>query len=380
MSLETQPIRYQDRVATVVGGRGQLGSRIVKGLDGLGFREVRVCEKGDPFTDFVRLSTDLFFAVDADQAKDMLQSTRDLLQPQHSILDGSSVKAPLISLYRELDNFGISVCSTHLGAVPAQPWRGVKVWVCEVGQNSENAKRLAIDLFLSKNTSIQQIDIEDHQKVEQDQWFTFAVMHIFAAALRKYGLPLERFNAFATLNAELATLPLGRTLGQGTVVPSEVLHSQPRKREFFDEISAALEELRGSLDDREKLQEFMGRNIEFHNNPAGVVNSVFKKAGIVGARNANLRMYAFSFRTTDDRPGKLRELLRPFYNEGANLTAIDSMPGVITPDEEQRGVNSDNIVDFDIGIDPRTIDPQKAERIKENLRKMGCAVDNRQII
>lgn len=46
----------------------------------------------------------------------------------------------------------------------------------------------------------------DHGKVEQDQWFTFAVMHIFAAALRKYGLPLERFNAFATLNAELATL------------------------------------------------------------------------------------------------------------------------------------------------------------------------------
>lgn len=380
MSLETQPVRYEDRVATVVGGRGQLGSRIVKGLDGLGFKEVRVCEKGDPFTDFIRLSTDLFFAVDADQAKDMLHSTRDLLQPQHSILDGSSVKSPLISLYRELDNFGISVCSTHLGAVPAQPWRGVKVWVCEVGQNSENAKRLAVDLFLAKNTSIQQIDIEDHQKVEQDQWFTFAVMHIFAAALRRYGLPLERFNAFATLNAELATLPLGRTLGQGTIVPSEVLHSQPRKREFFDEISGALEELRGSLDNREKLQEFMEQNIQFHNDPVGVVNSVFKKAGIVGARNANLRMYAFSFRTTDDRPGKLRELLRPFYYEGANLTAIDSIPGVITPDEEQQGVNSDNIVDFDIGIDPRTIDPQKAERIKENLRKMGCVVDNRQII
>src|SRR3989344_4961246 len=260
MSLETQPISYNERVATVVGGRGQLGSRIVKGLDGLGFKEVRVCEKGDPFTDFVRLSTDLFFAVDADQAKDMLQSVRDLLQQQHSVLDGSSVKSPLISLYRELDNYGISVCSTHLGAVPAQPWRGVKVWVCEVGQNSERAKRLALDLFLAKNTSIQQIEIGDHEKVEQDQWFTFAIMRVFAGALRKYGLPLDGFNAFATLNAELATLPLGRTLGQGTIVPSEVLHSQPRKREFFNEISAALEELRGSLDDREKLQEFMERN------------------------------------------------------------------------------------------------------------------------
>lgn len=310
----------------------------------------------------------------------MLQSARDLLQPQHSILDGSSVKSPLISLYRELDSYGISVCSTHLGAVPAQPWRGVKVWVCEVGQNSERAKRLAIDLFLSKNTSIQQIDIGDHGKVEQDQWFTFAIMHIFAAALREYGLPLEGFNAFATLNAELATLPLGRTLGQGTVVPSEVLFTQPRRKEFFSEINEAVKELGENLGDREKLQKFMQENIDFHNNPSGIVGSVFRKAGIVGARNANLRMYDFSFQITDDQPGRLRELLRPFYEEGANLTAIDSMPGIITPEQEQQGVDPDKIVDFDIGIDPKTINPQKAERIKENLRKMGCIIDNRTLL
>lgn len=380
MSFETQPIRYENRVATVVGGRGKLGSRIVKGLEGLGLKEVRICEQEDPFNDFVRSSTDLFFAVDADQAKDMLQSARDLLQPQHSILDGSSVKSPLTSLYRELDDYGISVCSTHLGAVPTQPWRGVKVWVCEVGQNSGRAKRLAVDLFLAKNTSIQQIDIEDHKMVEQDQWFTFAVMHIFAAALRKYGLPLERFNAFATLNAELATLPLGRTLGQGTVVPSEVLFTQPRRSEFFAEISEALEELGKNLGDREALQKLMQKNIDFHNNPAGVVNTVFRKAGIVGARNANLRMYEFSFRTTDDQPGKLRELLLPFYEEEANLTAIDSMPGVITSEEEKQGVDPDKIVDFDIGIDPKTINPQKAERIKERLKELGCVIDNREMI
>lgn len=380
MSLETQPISYNERVATVVGGRGQLGSRVVKSLESLGMREVRICEKGDPFTDFVRLSTDLFFAVDADQAKDMLQSARDLLQPQHSVLDGSSVKSPLISLYRELDDYGISVCSTHLGAVPTQPWRGVKVWVCEVGQNSERAKRLAVDLFLAKNTSIQQIDIGDHEKVEQDQWFTFAIMHVFAGALRKYGLPLDGFNAFATLNAELATLPLGRTLGQGVIVPSEVLSTQPKKQEFFTKILEAVEELGQNLDDREKLKRLIQENVDFHDNPPGVVNSVFKKAGIVGARNANLRMYEFSFRIRGDQPGKLRELLLPFYQEGTNLTAIDSMPGAITPEEEKQGVDPDKIVDFDIGIDPKTISPQKAERIKDSLRNMGCIIDNRQII
>src|SRR3989344_4733609 len=114
--------QYQNRVATVVGGKGQLGSRIVKGFRNLGFGQVRICEQDDPLRDFVPTSTDLFFAVDALRARDMLQSVRDLLKPHHSVLDGASVKAPLIPAYQELDEAGISVCSTHLGAVPTQPW------------------------------------------------------------------------------------------------------------------------------------------------------------------------------------------------------------------------------------------------------------------
>lgn len=373
--IETQ--QYQKRVATVVGGCGQLGNKIVKGLEGIGFRDVRICEKGDPFRDFVRVSNDLFLAVDAERAKEMLQATRDLLQPRHSVLDGASIKAPLITLYRELDKFGISVCSTHLGAVPTHPWRGIKVWVCEVGPNSERAKRLAIDLFLSRNVSIQQIAIDDHEKVEQDQWFTFAVMHLFARALRNGRLKLGQFDTFAPLNAELITLPLGRTLGQGVVIPSEILSTQPRRQEFLKQLKGALEELEQTLSNRRRLKEFLQENIDFHDEPPGIVHSVFQKAGIVGARNANLRMCSLSLRITDDRPGKLRELLASFHQEGVNLTAIDSMPGNITSEEEAQGIDPDKIVDFDIGIDPKTINPEREARIIESLMVMGCRVEKR---
>lgn len=80
MRKEAGSASYSERIATVVGGRGRLGSRIVSGLEDLGMKQVMICEEGDPFTDFVRLSTDLFFAVNADQVRDMLLSTRDLLQ------------------------------------------------------------------------------------------------------------------------------------------------------------------------------------------------------------------------------------------------------------------------------------------------------------
>ena len=365
---------YQERTVTVIGGKGALGSKMRSNFEGLGFQSIRICEKGDPFLDDVRESTDLFFAVDDREITSMLREARDFLRPDHSILDGSSVKEPLITTYRELDNLQISVASTHLGAVPNQPWRGMKVWVCEVGPNSEKAKRLAVDLFLSTNSSIQTIDIKDHKNVEQDQWITMAVAHIVASALRNSDFPLERFDAYSTLNAELFALPLGRTLGQGTKVPSEILFNQPMKEDFLKALKEGVLQLEQVLGDRTKLQELMQQNIDFHDKPSGFVGDIFKKAGIIGARNANLRMHKLSFRITDDKPGALRKVLEPFYMEGANLTAIDSMPGTISDEERKKGVNPDNIVDFDIGIDPKTIDQNKEQRIRERLIELGCSV------
>ncbi|MBI3486340.1 hypothetical protein HY025_05385 [Candidatus Daviesbacteria bacterium] len=375
MSTEKRSfVPYGDRIATVVGGKGQLGRKIVTGLESLSFKQVRVCETGDPFLTFVDQSTDLFFAVDDRQIISMLQASHDLLQPSHSILDGSSVKEPLITTYRELDYAKISVCSTHLGAVPTQPWRGIKVWVCEVGPNSEQAKRLAVDLFLSTNSSIQTINIDDHKNVERDQWITMAIAHVVAGALRASDFTLNQFDSYSTLNAELLALPVGRTLGQGTKIPSEVLFNQPKKSDFLATLKEGISQLEQSLDDRATLQELMQQNIDFHNNPDGFVNALFKKAGIIGARNANIRMHKFSFRITDDQPGVLRRILEPFYDEGANLTAIDSMPGTISDEERSKGVNPDKVVDFDIGIDPKTIDPEKEERIKKGLIELGCTV------
>ncbi len=375
MSSEMQSNTYQERVITVVGGLGQLGSRIVRSYQELGFREVRICEQGDPFRDFVQGSTDLFFAVDAVRTAAMLRSARNLLQPSHTVLDGASVKAGLIPLYRELDKAGISVCSTHLGVVPTQPWQGIRVWICEVGPNSERAKKLATELYIARNTSIQVIPIDEHIKVERGQWFTMVTAHLFAAALRDAGITLDEFNRFATLSGELAILPLGRILGQGVDIPTEVILTQPEKREFLKSLLRAFCELVHGLDDEAELREFLNANTDFHDNPAGTVDTVFRRGGVVGSRLANLRMYSLSFRIIDDKPGKLRDLLQPFYEEGVNLTAIDSMRGITTPEEEQQGVDPDRIVNFDLGIDLRTMDGAKERRIKEALWAMGCRIN-----
>src|SRR3989344_4765362 len=108
MERSTLEIPYNERVATVVGGKGQLGEKTVVALYSLGFRDVKICEKGDPFRDLLLESTDIFFAVDDKQIASMLQEGRDRLTPQHSILDGSSVKKPLIPLYKATTVFSPS--------------------------------------------------------------------------------------------------------------------------------------------------------------------------------------------------------------------------------------------------------------------------------
>lgn len=84
----------------------------------------------------------------------VLPVARPYLKDFLTILDGASNKTNLIAPYRELDEEGTSVGPSHLGANPKHPWRGVKVWLCRVGPNSERAIRLGADLFLSRNCSI----------------------------------------------------------------------------------------------------------------------------------------------------------------------------------------------------------------------------------
>lgn len=114
MSQEVIHTEFQNKVITVVGGDGQFGRKVLRGLTDLGL-QVLNCEKGDPFLEFLGRSDGAFFAIDGEQTREMLQAGRHLLRPGHLLLDGASVKTSLIPLYRELDREGIDICSTHYG-------------------------------------------------------------------------------------------------------------------------------------------------------------------------------------------------------------------------------------------------------------------------
>ncbi|OGD94683.1 hypothetical protein A3A48_02325 [Candidatus Curtissbacteria bacterium RIFCSPLOWO2_01_FULL_37_9] len=369
----SQFVPYEQRVATVV-GKGVQGTKVGRALESLGFKQVKFCEKDDPFLDFVETSTDLVLAIDNVGVEDRLRSVWPYLTPNHRVLDGSSVKAPLIPMYEDLDRRGVSVAPFHLGAKPDMSWMGIKAWVCTVGPNSEGAKRLGTDIFLSTNSFIIVIDIREHHNIEKAQWLTMATSHIFLTALKRLGFPLERFDNFATLNAELQTQPSGRTAGQGPGIPSEVLLNQPAKWELMQAVRESAKDFEAALSTGYGFQEFLQGNIDYHDNPKGFVKALFEKAGMIGATNANIRMFSFKFRVEDEGPGTLRRLLEPFDLEDADMTAFLSQRAEVKVDEQHKYQDPDKVVDFYVGINPKTVDPEKDRRIKERLVEMGCEI------
>ena len=176
-------VPYEERVATVVGRKGALGSRVFPCYQEAGFREVHGCEQGDPFLDFVNRSTDLFLAVDDAEVISLLEIAKFHLGPQHTILDGASNKSNAIDIYLDVDCRGASVCPTHLGARPDHPWQGMKFWLCRVGQNCERGIRTGMDLFIARNVAIDVIDVEEHQKIEIDQCVTFLTAYVVSETL-----------------------------------------------------------------------------------------------------------------------------------------------------------------------------------------------------
>lgn len=363
---------YNERDVTVVGGNGRLGRKVVAGLEQLDFKRVRVCEKDDSFPKFVEKSTDIFFAVDDATSASMLEGSLRDFGPQHTILDGSSVKSPrMIQAYRELDSRQASAISTHLGVAPAQPWRGAKVWVCEVGPNSERAKQLAFDLFVPANTSIRVIDIDEHKKVEQAQSLTVLTTHILADALRSTGLPLGEFDDKAALTAELEGLAMSRVLGQGSPLSAEIIFDQSLKEELAAALLHGTERIISALGDKERLEKLMQELTDFHNQD-GAVSRQYLTAGVIAARLANFRRSSMSFVLLKDEPGQLIKILEPFHEERVNINAIDSMP--IEPTKKQ-AKKSKIAVEFHVGIDTESTSPKKERKIKAELRKLGCIVN-----
>jgi prephenate dehydrogenase len=356
---------YKTHIATVIGGDGKLGRKIVNRLGNLGFEDVRVLERGDKAKDH-KTSTYWYSAVDADTTVKLFRRIKKFLTADSTVLDGASVKTPhLIAAYRRLDSSGVSTASTHLGVHPEHPWEGAPVWIAPIGEHSERAKKLAVEIFAPQLTSINFISIEDHKKVEIAQSLTIIGNHIIGDTLAELGMTLDEFYQHAPLTAGLASLVFARVYGQGSNLSSEIVHEQAAKKELVNAFIKSAKELKRAQRSRRRLRDWMSNNEKFHDGN-GVLQKVYDEAGVVAARRQNLQLEHIRFTIPVNKPGELVKYLVYFAELGMDLTAIDSMPVQIADGRSIR---------FDIGIHPQSTNPEKMEALRGILVEHECLVE-----
>lgn len=376
MSLEAW--NYANEPTVVIGGHGEFGTRVVDGLRrGLNITNLTICEVGDPFQDLLARSRIAVFATDEDTTIDILQSARDKLASGDVVLEGATTKGKLIPILEDLDRDGVSGASVHLGIKTDSSWAGAKVWLCRVGPNSNRALLLANDLFTYFDTRLVPVDLRDHQKVQKTQVHTFVGQLISAISLRNRRITLEDFNISATANSQLGVLATVRGVGQTPEIIAEVLSGQPENvSEIIDSNIEALQELRSKLTDKEGLERYIEALQTFHGKSTGKLQEMFDDTELLVAEILRIALYNLQFSTPEDDPGTLLKLLTPFAERRINLMAIASARIPPTKEAIQQGEDAKKeTVLFRTGVDLKTIDPEKEQRIKDRLRAMGCTIN-----
>lgn len=222
---ETEP----KPTATIIGGEGAMGKLMVKLFRSLGFNTL-VWDIKDPNLPDIRTAVTaskiIFFSVPPDQIPKILTTIEDLVNETHIILDNSSVKAPFAEKFKELDQKGISICSTHPLFRPEVQPKGEKVLLMKVGASSQKAFELATKLFEKAQIEIIPFSFEQHDlKMAAIQGFPHFIMRLSAATLAKSGFDFEQAGKIATPNFDLFDASLWRTNDQAEEISTQLISS-----------------------------------------------------------------------------------------------------------------------------------------------------------
>ncbi len=378
--IEGKTWDYTREPTVVIGGRGELGTRMADGLKrGLKIAQLTTCDIGDPIREVLTRSRIAFFATEEMVTKDILESCKPEITPGFVIVEGASTKQQLIPLFEEFDKNGISVASVHLGIKTDNSWAGAKLWNCEVGSNSGNALLLAQDLFSHFRTRIVPIKLRDHHKIQETQVHTFVKQLAAAISLMDRDITFQELDQNSTANSQLGGDSDIRGLGQRAGTIGEILNGQlPTTERIIDSQIQALQLLKSLVSNRKELEDFIDRLQNFHGGSTGKLQEMFNNTGLLIAQILRTSLCSQNLSIPSDTPGTLRRLLNPFDRSKVSLTAIGSMRVPPTKEAIQQGMDARaETVVFQLGIDPETTTPETELKINQKLRKMGAQlIDN----
>jgi prephenate dehydrogenase len=185
----------------------------------------------------IRNSQIIFLAIPDDLISDKIDELMKIGLHGKILLDCATNKHGFSGKLKELDKLGISVCSTHPMIGSKSPLRGQNVLIMPIGDNSIDAKNIAIEIFSAMEMKIKEFQFDNHSNAMVIlQMVPHLTQRILIDALGEALLSQESMNVatlseIGTGNYFLTELGIGRVAIQDPKVSAGIIETA-LKQEF----------------------------------------------------------------------------------------------------------------------------------------------------
>lgn len=361
-------MREQENKVAVIGGLGRMGMVTKRLFEEAGY-PVIVSDIKDPTTfsprEAIREAGIVFFSVlPIANIEDIIQSTGEIFNATHRVLDNASLKNPIRQGYEILDQKGVSICSTHPLCKEDQPLFGQNVLIAPFGRSPEEATIIAQQVHQRAGMVLRPIDFDKHDSTMLfNQLLPHLINRAVGHALVESGVDVETLLAISTANSQLFSLANWRTLAQPSEISAMLISNSLQTPEgqkvvqaLVDSISV-IEQQSKKIDPQSKQPVNLAETFSEDATSldlTGKTRKAMNEASIIILEHlANLAKRSFTVETHDkDKPGLLRDLLDVIAGKQINLNTALSQ-------------RLDGGFKFHLGIDSGELTPEVIKELDD---------------
>lgn len=318
----------RENTVAVIGGLGRMGMVTKRIFAEAGYIPIISDTKDSktvPAREAIRQSGIVFFSVlPIENIEDIIRSTVEVFDETHHVLDNASWKGLLQQGYEMLDQQGVSICSTYPLCNEKQPLFGQNVLIAPFGQRSQEATRIAEQVYQKAGMVLRPIDFYKHDlTMLYNQLLPQVTNRAVGHTLAQSGVDVEALLAISTANSQLFAFANWRTLGQPSEISAMLISKSlqtPEGQKIVQALIDSIGTIKQQSVQQEELEGIFSADV-VSLDPTGKTRAKMNEASIIILEHlANLAKRSFIVETREkDRPGLLHELTGIIADNQINL-------------------------------------------------------------
>lgn len=360
----------QRETVAIIGSEGDWGKKADELYEKAGFQNRIGSDIKNPRTplaiDAINAANIIQLDVASDKIPQIIEAAGTAIFRGKKVIDHAGEKDVLIPIYTQLDEAGVSICSTHPNCLPTQPLENQKIMIMKVGQNWQAATKVALEIHQSAGMIPVYLRMEDHD-IYMD--FNQYLPHLFNRSSAEarvelaaaYAIDLEMLEVISTANWTLTDLAMWRTAVQKPENSAGIVRFKPdnlRRKEFADTAIRIMTAISKTSDENQLATRF--RETVDQLDPTGEKRvAKLKETTTILEELATLAAESVTVRISKDEAGALIGVLIPFADLGINIGAI-------------RSHKTNGVIEFQLGIKNIHEDPQTLARLAQSLSAANC--------